>query len=100
MGHEGVTVVALPRPAVRLNAFLFSMREHHSNLDNLNYVCTETLHYLLYQNHGCLQPYYIIMLLHYFVISAAPEVPGSFPEKGRKVIISFLIDEPLGSGIN
>ena len=30
-GHEGVAVVVLRRSVVRLNAFLFSVREHHSN---------------------------------------------------------------------
>jgi hypothetical protein len=60
-------------------------------IDNYNGFFIKALHYFWYHNHGFLQPYYIniILLLCHFVISAAPEVPGSFPEERRKWVIYF-----------
>ena len=91
-GHKGVAVVVLRRSAVRLNAILFSVREHHSDYHR---------HFksFLYQNPASLQPYYLIIMLslYWFVISAAPKVPGSFQgEAGWWLYV--LIDEARGAG--
>ena len=44
-------------------------------MDNLNYLCIETVHYFLYHNHDCLQADYVINLLFRHFRS-----PGSPPK--------------------